>query len=202
MSDTNIYSMDGMVPVVGAGAFVHPRATVIGDVIIGRKVYIGPNAVLRGDLGRIVVGDGSNVQDGCVLHGWPDCDTVLEEESHLGHLAIVHGALIGRGALIGMGATVLERARIGEYAMVGAASLVLSRAEVPARTLAAGVPAKHKRDLTEEDVDRKTRGTLAYQELAARSLATLKPAAPLSAPEPDRRRIQEILPEAGRLRYG
>lgn len=198
---SNIYEIDGMVPVVADGAFVHPGAVIIGDVIVGENVYIAPGAVLRGDMGRIVVDAGANIQDGCVLHGWPDCDTVIEEEGHLGHLAIVHGARVRRGALIGMGATVLEKAVVGEYAMVAAAALVLAGTEVPAKTLVAGVPAKPKRVLTEAEIERKTRGTLAYQELARRSTASLKPVRPLKSPEPGRKRVQDIVPGASEIKY-
>lgn len=190
-----------MVPVVAEGTFIHPTATLIGDVIVGNRVYVGPQAVLRGDMGRIVIGDGANVQDGAVLHGWPDCDTVVEQEGHLGHLSIVHGARVGRGALIGMGATVLEEAVIGEYAMVAAASLVLSGAQIPPRTLVAGVPAKEKRELSDDDIARKTRGTLAYQELAQRSLKTHKKTYPKTRPEPDRKRVQDIVPGMAEIKF-
>jgi len=188
------YELDGMKPVCASDSFAHPTATIIGDVIIGGGVYIGPGAALRGDLGRIIVGDNANVQDNCVLHGWPGLDTVIETEGQLGHGAIVHGATIRRGALIGMNAVILEKCVIGEFSVVAAGSVALSGFETPARVLAAGVPAKIKRELTDADLALKRRGASAYAELARRCIAGLKPTAPLRAVEPQRKRVQDIFP--------
>ena len=193
------YEIDGMRPVLADGAFVHPSADVIGDVLIARGVYIGPQVALRGDLGRIVIEADANVQDNCVLHGWPNCDTVIETEGHLGHAAIVHGARVCRGALIGMGAVVLENARIGEFAVVAANSVVLANAEVPPRTLVAGSPAKPKRELSASDVALKQQGTDAYKELVGRCLKSLKAVEPLAKIEPNRKRVQDILPHLNDL---
>lgn len=113
-----IYQIDGMTPVVPDESYVHPTAVLIGDVILGKGVYVGPNASLRGDFGRIVVKDGANIQDNCVMHGFPGQDTVVEEEGHIGHGAILHGCTIGRNALVGMSAVIIDGARIGENSIV------------------------------------------------------------------------------------
>jgi phenylacetic acid degradation protein len=184
------YSIDGLIPVVAADAFVHPQAVLIGDVIVGPGCYIGPCASLRGDFGRIIVGAGANVQDGCVLHSFPAKDTVLEQDAHVGHAAVLHGCIVRRGALIGIGAVVMDDAVVEEEAFVGAASFVRAGFIVPARTLVTGVPARVVRELKPEELAWKTTGTLEYQQLAARCLATLKICSPLSAPEPDRARLK------------
>jgi phenylacetic acid degradation protein len=183
------YSIDGLIPVVAPGAFVHPQAVLIGDVIVGERCYVGPCASLRGDFGRIVMGAGSNVQDSCILHSFPAKDTLLEEDAHVGHGAVLHGCIVRRGALIGIGAIVMDDAVIEEEAFVGAASFVRAGFVVPARTLVTGVPARIVRELKPEELAWKATGTREYQELAVRSLATLKECAPLSAPEPNRPRL-------------
>ncbi|VFS87886.1 carnitine operon protein CaiE [Kluyvera cryocrescens] len=137
-----IYQMDGMIPVVPAESYVHPTAVLIGDVILGKGVYVGPNASLRGDFGRIVVKDGANIQDNCVMHGFPGQDTVVEEDGHIGHGAILHGCVIGRNALVGMSAVIIDGASIGENSIVGASAFVKARADMPANHLIVGSPAK------------------------------------------------------------
>jgi phenylacetic acid degradation protein len=174
-----IYSFEGSVPIVDPGAFVHPGATLIGKVTIGARCYVGPGAVLRGDFGRIILKAGSNVQDNCVAHSFPDCDMIVEEDGHVGHGAMLHGCTIGRGALVGMKAVVMDRAVIGEHAIVGAAAVVPTGFKVPPRMLAVGIPAAVQRALSEEEVARKTDGTRLYQELVGRSLRTMTRCAPL-----------------------
>ena len=181
-----IYSLDGLIPIVDPGAFVHPQAVLIGDVQVAAGCYVGPGASLRGDFGRILVGRGSNVQDGCVLHSFPAKDTVLEEEAHIGHGAVLHGCTVRRGALIGIGAIIMDDVVVEEEAFVGAASFVRAGFVVPARTLVTGVPARVVRALKPEELAWKATGTREYQELAVRCLATLEACEPLSAPEPDR----------------
>ncbi|STU71396.1 phenylacetic acid degradation protein PaaY [Klebsiella pneumoniae subsp. ozaenae] len=122
-----IYQIDGLTPVVPEESYVHPTAVLIGDVILGKGVYVGPNASLRGDFGRIVVKDGANIQDNCVMHGFPGQDTVVEEEGHIGHGAILHGCVIGRNALVGMSAVIIDGAVIGENSIVGASAFVKSQ---------------------------------------------------------------------------
>ena len=183
------YSIDDLVPVVAPSAFVHPQAVLIGDVIVGERCYVGPGASLRGDFGRILVGAGCNVQDCCVLHSFPGKDTLLEEDAHVGHGAVLHGCIIRRAALIGIGAIVMDDAVVEAEAFVGAASFVRAGFIVPARKLVTGVPARVVRDLNPEELAWKAAGTREYQQLAVRSLATLKQCAPLAVPEPDRPRF-------------
>ena len=145
---------------------------LIGDVLVGAGCYIGPAACLRGDFGRIQLRGGANVQDCCVMHGFPGTDTVVEEEGHIGHGAILHGCMVQKNALIGMNAVVNDNAVIGESAIVAAMAFVKAGMVVPPRTLAAGVPAKVVRTLTDQELAWKIEGTQSYQELARRSLAT------------------------------
>ena len=196
MPQPRVYAIDGVTPVVDPSSYVHPSAILIGDVIIGRNCYIGPSACLRGDFGRIVIGDGANVQDACIMHGFPGTDTIVEENGHIGHGAIIHGARIRRGALIGMNAVINDNAEIGEAAIVGAMSFVKAGMVVPARTLAAGTPARVLRELTELEMAWKAEGTRSYQDLTLRSLATMQETVALSAVEPDRKRVNvpELLP--------
>jgi len=183
-----VYSIDGLTPVVNPSAFVHPQAVLIGDVIIGAGCYIGAGASLRGDFGRIIVSAGSNVQDCCVLHSFPSKDTLLEEDSHIGHAAVLHGCIIRRGALIGIGAIVMDDVVVEEEAFVGAASFVRAGFVVPRRTLVTGVPARVVRELKPEELAWKVTGTREYQALSVRSLATLRQCQPLAAPEANRGR--------------
>lgn len=184
-----VYEIDSVVPVIDPTAFVHPDAVLVGDVIIGPRCYIGPLASLRGDFGRITVEAGANVQDGCVVHCFPGTDTVIEEDGHIGHGAILHGCRVGRGVLIGMNAVVMDGVDLGAYAFVAANSFVKAGTVVPERHLAAGSPAKVTRELTDAELAWKANGTKVYQDLAARSLTSLRPATPLTAVEPDRRRV-------------
>lgn len=191
-----VYSIDGVRPVVDPRAYVHPSAVLIGDVIVGAGCYIGPCASLRGDFGRIVVKDGANLQDSCVMHGFPGTDTIVDEDGHIGHGAILHGCVIGRNALVGMNAVVNDNASIGDDAIVAAMAFVKAKMVVPPRVLVAGMPARIVRALTETELAWKIEGTRSYQELTRRSLATMKATVPLTVVEPDRRRIElpELLP--------
>ena len=190
------YSIDGVTPVVDPSAYVHPSAVLIGDVIVGAGVYIGPCASLRGDFGRLIVERGANIQDGCVLHGYPGIDTLIGEDGHIGHGAIIHGCRIGRNALIGMNAVVNDNAEIGEAAIVAAMAFVRADMIVPPRTLVAGIPARVVRELGDTELNWKADGTRMYQQLTLRSMQTMIETVALSAVEPDRRRIE--LPEAAR----
>jgi phenylacetic acid degradation protein len=191
-----VWSINGVTPVVDATAFVHPSAVLIGDVLVGAGCYIGPNACLRGDFGRIDVRAGANLQDCCVMHGFPGTDTVVEEEGHIGHGAILHGCVVQKNALVGMNAVVNDNAVIGESAIVGAMAFVKAGMIVPPRTLVAGVPAKVVRTLTDQELAWKIEGTRSYQELARRSIATMRETEALNVPEPGRKRIDlpELLP--------
>ena len=163
----NIFSFDGFVPVVHESAFVHPNATVVGNVVIGRDVYVGPGAVIRGDWGGVEIADGCNVQEGCVIHMFPGVTVRLEESAHIGHGAVVHGAHIGRNALIGMNAVVMDRADIGDESIVGALCFVPAEMQVPARSVVVGNPAKIVKQVSDEMLAWKTEGTALYQALKA-----------------------------------
>lgn len=183
-----VYEMDGIIPVIDPTSFVHPDAVIIGDVIIAGGCYIGPCACLRGDLGRITIGPGANIQDNCVIHSFPKVDVSVGENGHVGHGAVLHGCTVGRNALIGMNSVVMDHAVIGENSFVAAMSFVRAGMKVAANMLVGGVPAKEIRPLKEEEMGWKAGGTRLYQELAARSLTSMREAVPLTQAEPDRRR--------------
>jgi phenylacetic acid degradation protein len=191
-----VYSIDGLTPVVHPDAYVHPSAVLIGDVHVGAGVYIGPSASLRGDFGRIVIEAGANVQDCCVVHGFPESDTVIEQDGHIGHGAVIHSARICRNALVGMNAVVNDNALIGESAFVAAMAFVKAGMQVPPRTLVAGIPAKVMRELRADEMAWKVDATRAYQNLARRSRTSLHETLALSEEEPGRRRlsVSEVLP--------
>jgi phenylacetic acid degradation protein len=184
-----VYSIDGIVPVVDPTAFVHESAVLVGDVIVGARAYVGPAACLRGDFGRIVVEAGANVQDTCMLHGFPGRDTVVGAEATIGHGAVLHGCTIRRGALVGMNAVVNDNAEVGEDAMVAALAFVKAEARIPARALAAGIPARVLRELSAEELQWKKDNMLLYQQLAVRSATTMQRVEALTAEEPGRKRI-------------
>ncbi|HAF54339.1 MAG TPA: phenylacetic acid degradation protein PaaY [Thauera sp.] len=189
MTELKVYAIDGIVPVVDPSAYVHPSAVLIGDVIIGPDCYVGPCASLRGDFGRLILERGANIQDTCVMHGFPGTDTVVEEDGHIGHGAVLHGCRVGRNALVGMNAVIMDNAVIGEAAIVAASAFVKAGAEIPSGVLAAGTPAKVIRPLTEEEIRWKGEGTATYQDLTRRCLATMQETTPLAAVEPGRKRI-------------
>lgn len=184
-----VYQIDGLTPVVPEDSYVHPMAVLIGDVIIGHRVYIGPGACLRGDFGRIIVKDGANVQDNCVMHGFPEQETVVEEDGHIGHGAILHGCIVGRNALIGMNAEILDGAHIGENSIVGAAAFIKAKAEFAANKLIVGSPAKAIRELSPEEIEWKKKGTREYQDLVIRCQQTMHQVEPLREVEEHRRKI-------------
>lgn len=182
-----IYAFDEYVPVVDESAFVHPLATVTGNVIIGKDVYIGPGAAIRGDWGGIVIEDGSNVQENCTIHMFPGVTVVLERGSHIGHGAIVHGARIGENALIGMNAVVMDNAVIGAGSIVGALCFVPSGMVIPPRSVVVGNPAKIKKEVTDEMLAWKSEGTALYQRLPAEMRERWREVEPLRTVPKDRR---------------
>ncbi len=184
-----VYEIDGMIPVIDPLAYVHEDAVIIGDVIIGPNCYIGPAASLRGDFGRLIVEQGVNVQDTCVLHGFPGGDTVIEQDGHIGHGAIIHGCRIKRNALVGMNAVVMDGAVIGCAAIVGALSFVPAGFDLPDRHLAVGSPARILRELSDDDIAWKSSTTAEYQELTRRCLSTMRPVEPLTETQVDRPRF-------------
>lgn len=189
MNDLKVYSIDGIVPVVHPSAYVHPTAVLIGDVIVGAGCYIGPCACLRGDFGRLILEEGSNVQDTCVMHGFPGTDTVVGPNGHIGHGAVLHGCRVERDGLVGMNAVVMDNAVIGEASFVAASAFVKANQKIPPRVLVAGVPAKIIRSLSQEEIEWKLAGTRTYQELTKRCIATLVQTTPLSEVESNRQRI-------------
>jgi phenylacetic acid degradation protein len=182
----SIYAFDDFIPVVHESAFVHPAATVTGNVVIGRDVYIGPGAALRGDWGGIEVEDGCNVQENCTVHMFPGVTVVLERGAHIGHGAVVHGARVGANALVGMNAVVMDNAVVGAGSIVGALCFVPAGMEIPPRSVVVGNPARVVKAVSDEMLAWKTEGTALYQALPARLHASLRAVEPLRAVPPDR----------------
>ncbi|MEO3711192.1 phenylacetic acid degradation protein PaaY [Roseateles flavus] len=180
------YAIDGVIPVVHPSAHVHPTAVLIGDVHIGPGCYVGPNASLRGDFGRIVLHEGANVQDCCVVHGFPGSETVVERNGHVGHGAVLHGCVIRHDALVGMKAVVMDGAVLGAYSILAACAFVKAGQDLPEKSLIAGLPAKVLRLLSEDEIRWKLDGTRTYQQLSQRCLASLSEVQPLAAAEADR----------------
>jgi len=185
-----VYEINGVTPVVHPTAYVHPSAVLIGDVIVGPRCYVGPLAALRGDFGRLILEEGANLQDTCVMHGFPGADTVVGVDGHIGHGAVLHGCRIGRNALVGMNSVVMDNAVIGAESIVAAMSFVRAGMEVPERSLVVGTPAKVVRPLRDDEIAWKTSGTCQYHELAVRSMNTMREVDALTDIEPDRPRVQ------------
>ena len=185
-----VYEINGVTPVVHPTAYVHPSAVLIGDVIVGPRCYVGPLAALRGDFGRLILEEGANLQDTCVMHGFPGADTVVEQDGHIGHGAVLHGCRIGRNALVGMNSVIMDNAVIGADSIVAAMTFVRAGMEVPARSLVVVTPAKVVRELRDDEIQWKTAGTGQYQELAVRSMQTMREVEALTEVEADRKRIE------------
>lgn len=196
MNSLRVYAIDGITPVVDPTAYVHPSAVLIGDVIVGPGCYVGPCASLRGDFGRLILERGANLQDTCVMHGFPGTDTVVEEDGHIGHGAVLHGCRVGRNALIGMNAVIMDNAVIGANSIVAASSFIKAGQEIPEGVLVAGLPGRVVRPLSEEEIAWKREGTKTYQDLTRRCLASLVETTPLAAVETNRRRIEmpDVIP--------
>src|SRR3954467_8717571 len=174
-----IYEFDGFIPVIHESAFIHPNATVTGNVVIGRHVYVGPGAAIRGDWGGIVIEDGCNIQESCTIHMFPGVTVVLEASAHIGHGAIVHGARVGRNALIGMNAVIMDNATVGAECIVGALTFVPADMQIPDRNVCVGSPARIVRDVSEEMLGWNAHGTALYQALRNQLYAALKAVEPL-----------------------
>ncbi|HNB80925.1 MAG TPA: transferase hexapeptide repeat family protein [Chitinophagaceae bacterium] len=172
------YEYKGIRPVVHPSAYVHPQATVTGNVIIGKEVYIGPGAAIRGDFGKIVIEDGCNVQENCTIHMFPGVTVVLKQNAHIGHGAIIHGATIGRNCLVGMNAVIMDEVELGDECIVGALSFVKAGEKIEARSLVAGNPAKKIKEVSDEMIRWKTEGTGIYQQLARDAHTMLTPCKP------------------------
>lgn len=174
------FEFNGIKPVVHPSSFVHPQATVTGNVIIGKDVYIGPGAALRGDWGEIIIEDGCNVQENCTVHMFPGVTVLLKEAAHIGHGAIIHGATIGKNCLVGMNAVILDEAELGDECIVGSLSFIKQGEKFPSRSLIVGNPAKIIKQVSDEMINWKTDGTKLYQQLPEQCIDTLKPCEPLS----------------------
>jgi len=181
-----IYEFNGYQPVIDESSFVHPQANVTGNVIIGKNVYVGPGAVLRGDWGKIIIDDGCNVQENCVIHMFPGTTVHLKKGAHIGHGAIVHGGTIGENCLIGMNAVIMDEANIEAECIIGALSFVPAKMNIPKRKVVAGNPAKIIKDVTDKMLQWKTEGTRLYQQLPSECFSSLKECEPLRKIEPDR----------------
>jgi carbonic anhydrase/acetyltransferase-like protein (isoleucine patch superfamily) len=188
----SIYSFNGFIPVIKPSSFVHPMASVIGDVIIGENVYIGPGAVIRGDWGRIIIENGCNVQENCVIHMFPGTTVHLKEGAHVGHGAIIHGGIIGENSLIGMNAVIMDDVSIGKESIIGALCFVPAKMEIPPRSLVVGNPAKIIKEVSDEMIAWKSEGTALYQQLPAECHANLKECNPLDEMEENRSNHESI----------
>jgi len=174
-----VYSFNGFIPVVHESSFIHPLAAVTGNVIIGKNCYIGPGAAIRGDWGKIIIEDGCNVQENCTIHMFPGLTVLLKEAAHIGHGAIVHGAVIGKNSLVGMNAVIMDHVELGDECIVGALTFIRENEKIPPRSLLAGNPAKIIKQVTDEMIDWKTAGTKLYQQLPSDMMNAWKACEPL-----------------------
>ncbi len=181
-----IYEFQGFIPVVHPSSFVHPLAAVIGNVIIGKDVYVGPGAAIRGDWGGIIIEDGCNVQENCTIHMFPGKSITLKKGAHIGHGAIIHGANIGANCLVGMNAVLMDDVSLGDECIVGALTFIKGGTEIPNRKMVVGNPAKIIKDITDDMIAWKTKGTALYQKLPGQCHETLKEVEPLREVPADR----------------
>jgi len=181
-----IFEFNGFKPIVHPSSFVHPQATVTGNVIIGKDVYIGPSCALRGDWGKIVIEDGCNVQENCTVHMFPGTTVTLKKGAHIGHGAIIHGGTIGENCLVGMNAVEMDDVEIGAECIIGALAFVPAKSKFERRSLIVGNPAKKIKDVSDEMMKWKKMGTALYQKLPGQCMETLKECEPLSEIEKDR----------------
>ena len=187
-----IYEFNGYRPVIHESSFVHPQASVTGNVIIGKHVYIGPGAAIRGDWGQIIIENGCNVQENCTIHMFPGTTVTLKEGAHIGHGAIIHGGTIGRNVLVGMNAVIMDDVEVGDNSIIGALCFVPAKMCIPERKIVVGNPAKIVKDVSDEMIAWKTKGTELYQQLPADCFASLKPCEPLREVEVNRPKQQDI----------
>jgi carbonic anhydrase/acetyltransferase-like protein (isoleucine patch superfamily) len=197
----NIFSFKGFIPVIHKSAFVHPQATVIGNVIIGKDVYVGPSAVIRGDWGGIVIEDGCNIQETCVIHVFPGKSITLKRNAHIGHGAVIHGANIGENVLVGMNAVVMDMAEVGDGSIIGALTFVPSQMVIPPRSVVVGNPAKVVKQVSDAMLEWKTNGTKLYQTLPKELRSTMKAVRPLRK-VPKNRKQQNTVYETWKERQG
>lgn len=187
-----IYSFGGYIPVINESSFVHPLAAVTGNVIIGKDCYIGPGAAIRGDWGQIILEDGVNVQENCTIHMFPGKSITLKESAHIGHGAIIHGAIIGKNVMIGMNSVVMDGAEVGDDSIIGAMSFVKAAMKVPKRSLVVGNPAKIIKEVNDTMIAWKTKGTQLYKQLPKECHESLKEVDPLREIPTERPKQEEI----------
>ena len=187
-----IYEFQGYIPVIHPTSFVHPLAAVTGNVIIGKDCYIGPGAAIRGDWGQIILKDGVNVQENCTVHMFPGKSIVLKESAHVGHGAVIHGANLGRNCLIGMNTVIMDDAEIGDECIIGAMSFVKAGTKIPSRSLVVGNPAKIIKQVSDEMIAWKTKGTQLYQQLPKECQDTLKAVEPLREVPKDQKNQDDV----------
>lgn len=173
------YEFQGYKPVIHESSFIHPQAVITGNVIIGKSVYVGPGAAIRGDWGQIIIEDGCNVQESCTIHMFPGVTVVLQEGTHIGHGAIIHGATIGRNCLVGMNAVVMDNVVLGDECIVGALSFVKADGIFERRSLIVGNPAKKIKEVSDEMMKWKTEGTALYRQLPEQMFKSWKACVPL-----------------------
>ena len=188
------YAFKGFIPIVHESAFVHPQAAVTGNVIIGKDVYVGPGAAIRGDWGAIVIEDGCNVQENCTIHQFPGVTVLLKTGAHIGHGAVIHGATIGKNVLVGMNSVIMDNVEIGDECIIGAMTFIKADEKIPARSLVVGNPARIIKQVSDEMIAWKTEGTALYQKLPSELFETLTPCEPLRE-MPENRPNQERLYE-------
>lgn len=187
-----VYSFKGFIPVVDPSSFIHPQAAVTGNVIIGKNVYVGPNAAIRGDWGGIIIEDGCNVQENCTIHMFPGVTVLLKENAHIGHGAVIHGATIGKNCLVGMNSVIMDKVHLGDECIVGALSFIKADEKIPPRSLLVGNPAKIIKEVSDDMLQWKMAGTRLYQALPAEMQTDWQPCEPLHA-LPANRPAQETL---------
>ena len=173
------YSFNEFVPVIDKSSFIHPQAAITGNVIIGKNCYIGPGAALRGDWGQIILEDGCNVQENCVIHMFPGVTVLLKEAAHIGHGAIIHGATIGKNCLVGMNAVIMDNVELGDECIVGALTFIKQDEKIPRRSLVAGNPGKIIKQVSDEMIGWKSEGTRLYQALPKEMFESCKECEPL-----------------------
>lgn len=173
------YEFNGIKPVADESSFIHPHASVTGNVIIGKNVYVGPGAAIRGDWGKVIIEDDCNVQENCTIHMFPGITVILKQGSHIGHGAIIHGATIGKNCLIGMNAVIMDNVELGDECIVGALTFIKADEKIPARSMVVGNPSKIIKQVSNEMIQWKAEGTKLYQQLPKEMYESWKECEPL-----------------------
>jgi carbonic anhydrase/acetyltransferase-like protein (isoleucine patch superfamily) len=173
------YEFNRIKPVVDESSFIHPHASVTGNVIICKNVYVGPGAAIRGDWGKVIIEDGCNVQENCTIHMFPGITVILKQGAHIGHGAIIHGATIGKNCLIGMNAVIMDNVELGDECIVGALTFIKADEKIPARSMVVGNPSKIIKQVSDEMIQWKAEGTKLYQQLPKEMYESWKECEPL-----------------------